>query len=171
VQGVPFKTQPWLLLMNPFTHKTKPTAILNSCSHIPLLHLMDYSKSVRPQFQLFRRSISNCHRRIYHMCPEVLLPTGVLLSYSLHFFVRIRIPKRFTDSSKNLDVVIIFENEHMIFSHLHSFCAGGVSSGLATRVTLTRVSCGSMGESIIRGWTCFWFNSCAVVRDCCRVTF
>jgi hypothetical protein len=41
-------------------------------------------------------------------------------------------------------------------SHRHSFCATGVSSGLATRVTLTRVSRGRLGESLTRGLT-FWF--------------
>jgi hypothetical protein len=40
-------------------------------------------------------------------------------------------------------------------SHLHNFRATGVSSGLATRVTLTRVSRDWLGESITRGWTCF----------------
>jgi hypothetical protein len=56
-------------------------------------------------------------------------------------------------------------------SHLHSFCAAGVSSGLATRVTLTRVSLGRLVESITRGWTCFWFHSCTIVRDCFWVAF
>jgi hypothetical protein len=44
-------------------------------------------------------------------------------------------------------------------SHLHSFCTTGVSSGLATRVTSTRVSRGRLGEPITRGWTflCFHF--------------
>jgi hypothetical protein len=45
-------------------------------------------------------------------------------------------------------------------SHLRHFCATGVSSGLATRVTLTRVSRGRLGVSITRGWTCFWSNFC-----------
>jgi hypothetical protein len=42
--------------------------------------------------------------------------------------------------------------------HLHSFCATGVNSGLATRVTLIRVPLGRMWESISRGWVCFWFK-------------
>jgi hypothetical protein len=36
-------------------------------------------------------------------------------------------------------------------SELHSFRANSVSSGLATRVTLTRVSRARFGESITRG--------------------
>jgi hypothetical protein len=48
-------------------------------------------------------------------------------------------------------------------SHLHSFCATVVSSSLATRVTLTRVSRGCW-ESLTRGWTCFLFYFCTVVR-------
>jgi hypothetical protein len=43
------------------------------------------------------------------------------------------------------------------FSHLHSFSAVGMSSGLATRVT-SRQSRGRVGESVRRGWTFFWFN-------------
>jgi hypothetical protein len=35
--------------------------------------------------------------------------------------------------------------------HLKRFCAAGLSSGLATRVILTRVSRGRLGESITRG--------------------
>jgi hypothetical protein len=35
--------------------------------------------------------------------------------------------------------------------HLHSFCATGVSSGLATRVTLTRVSRGEVGRVYYMG--------------------
>jgi hypothetical protein len=56
-------------------------------------------------------------------------------------------------------------------SHLHSFCATGVSSGLATRVTLTRVSRGRLGEFITWGWTCFWCHFCTAVRDCYWVVF
>jgi uncharacterized protein YoaH (UPF0181 family) len=33
-------------------------------------------------------------------------------------------------------------------SHLHSFCANGVSSGLAIGVTLTRLSLGILGEGV-----------------------
>jgi hypothetical protein len=56
-------------------------------------------------------------------------------------------------------------------SHLHGFGSTGVSSGLATRVTLTRVSRGRLGESISWGWICFWFHVCTVVRDCFMVAF
>jgi hypothetical protein len=44
----------------------------------------------------------------------------------------------------------MFENEHMFCScsHLHNFCATGGSSGLATRVILTRMSRGGW-ESLL----------------------
>jgi hypothetical protein len=59
-----------------------------------------------------------------------------------------------------------------IMSHLHSFCAGDVSSGLATRMTLTWVSRGSLGEAVTGGgWAYFWFNSYAVVCVCYWVVF
>jgi hypothetical protein len=54
--------------------------------------------------------------------------------------------------------------------HLHSFCATGVSSSLATGVTLTRVSRRRLGE-YCRGWTLFWFHFLTAVRDCYLVAF
>jgi hypothetical protein len=39
--------------------------------------------------------------------------------------------------------------------HLHIFCATGMSSGLATRVTLTQMSQGRLGEAITQQRTCF----------------
>jgi hypothetical protein len=47
-------------------------------------------------------------------------------------------------------------------AHLHGFCATAVSSGLATRATLIRVSrVGTFGEPVV------WW----VVPDCCRAAF
>jgi hypothetical protein len=51
-------------------------------------------------------------------------------------------------------------------SHLHSFCATGVSSGLSTRMTLTRALRGGWKSLFILGWTWFWFNFYTVVCDC-----
>jgi hypothetical protein len=56
-------------------------------------------------------------------------------------------------------------------SHLHSFCATDVSSGLANRVTLTRASRNMLEGSVTRRRTNFWFDICIVVRDCCWVAF
>jgi hypothetical protein len=94
-----------------------------------------------------------------------------------YFLVRIRIAKCFTNSSKRIRCEVMFENEHTFgswitpCSYLHSFCATGVSSGLATRATLIQVSRGRFGESITRGWTCFWFYFCIAVLDCYWVAF
>jgi hypothetical protein len=51
----------------------------------------------------------------------------------------------------SLTAVNDFDVRELPCSPLHSFCATGVSSGLATRVTLNRVSYGRLGESVIRG--------------------
>jgi hypothetical protein len=51
------------------------------------------------------------------------------------------------------DVTVLLVNAP--YSHMHGFYIDGVSSGLATSVTLTRVSRGMLGESITRGLTCF----------------
>jgi hypothetical protein len=72
-----------------------------------------------------------------------------------YFLVRTRIAKCFTNSSKRFRC----EWTHVLLvnttcSYLYSFCTTGVSSGLATRVTLTRVSrsTGDVGgESVARG--------------------
>jgi hypothetical protein len=64
---------------------------------------------------------------------------------------------------------VLFVN--MPCSHMHRFCATGVSSGLGTKVGSTRVSRGRLGESITRGRACFWSHFCTVVRDSCKVAF
>lgn len=50
--------------------------------------------------------------------------------------------------------------------HLLSFCVTGVSIGLATKVTMIRVSWARLEESVAWGRTLFWFNFCIVLRDC-----
>jgi nitrate reductase gamma subunit len=95
----------------------------------------------------------SCRKHLLH--PEMLLPVGVLFSYSV-LVVRIRIAKCFTNSSKWFRCEVMFENEHTFFSWTHHvctctvFCATGVSSGLATRVTLTRVT-GEVGAVYYMG--------------------
>jgi hypothetical protein len=162
--------------MNTFAQRTtKPNAIFNSCSRIPFLQLMHCLKSVRPYFQMFCRSMSTCHRLtlpvwwnfITRLCAVIFVGTS-LLGYA-----------QLNGSGKEANASMrnnVREWTHLLLVntpcwHLHSFCATGVSSGLATRATLTRVSHGRLGEPITRGWTCFWFNFCTVVRNCCWVTF
>jgi hypothetical protein len=48
-------------------------------------------------------------------------------------------------------------------SHQNTSCTTGVSRGLVTKVTLTRVSRGRLEESITWEWT--WFHCCTVVRS------
>jgi hypothetical protein len=125
-----------------------------SCNNISKLSWQQYNKRNQLFFSFY----------VYHKHPpEILLPVGELLSYSV--LVRIRIAMR---SNVRHWTHVLFVNTAC--SHLHSFCATGVSSGLATRVTLTRVSRCSL-ESITGGWTCFWFNFCTAVRDCCWIAF
>jgi hypothetical protein len=51
-------------------------------------------------------------------------------------------------------------------SHLHNFCATGVSGGLATRVTLTRVSRVKFWNYFTSGQNCFLFYFRTEVRGC-----
>jgi hypothetical protein len=103
----------------------------------------------------------------------VLLPVSVLLSYSVlpcqnsHCWM-------FHEHQQTISMRInVPEWTHVLLvntpcTHLHET---SVSSGLAVRVTFTRVSRERLRESVIRGWTCFWFNFCTVICDCFWVTF
>jgi hypothetical protein len=59
------KSQSLPIHMNPFTHKTtKPITILNSCSCIPLLQLMDALLEIGTAvISAVCRSVSTCHRQ------------------------------------------------------------------------------------------------------------
>jgi hypothetical protein len=105
------------------------------------------------------------------LCYKILF--GVSLSY---FLVRIHIAKCFTNSSKQFWYEVMIKNKNILLvntpcSHLHSFCAVDMNSGLATRVTLTRESLGRLGESITQGLACFWFHVDTAVHDYCWVAF
>jgi hypothetical protein len=109
-------------------------------------------------------------------CVPKLCYQSVYCCLIRYFIVQMRIAECFTNSSKISILSNIQEWTHVLLvnspcSHLHSFCATGVSSGLATRMTFTRVLRGRLGESITRGWTCFWFHFCTIVRDCFGVAF
>jgi hypothetical protein len=132
-------------------------------------------RTYRKALQQMSTTFSKSHKLF--QCPEILLLVGFFFCLILYFLFRIRVAKCFTNSSKPFRweaavrewACVLFVNTPC--SHLHSFCATGVRSGLAIKGTLTRVSRRRLGESISRGWTCFWFQFCAAVRDCCWVAF
>jgi hypothetical protein len=84
-----------------------------------------------------------------------LLPVCVLLSY---FLVSMHIAKCFTNilmrSNAREWTHILLVN--ILNLHLHSFCATGMSTGPETRVTLTWVSWGRLGECYVFGLLSFW---------------
>jgi hypothetical protein len=90
-------------------------------------------------------------RRKHFLCPEILLPVCVLLSYSILSCqdTRCLMPR---EQQKTISMLsTVREWTHVLHantpcSHLHSFCATGVSRGLATMVTLTRVSRGKLSR-------------------------
>jgi hypothetical protein len=107
----------------------------------------------------------------HFLCPDILLPVGVLLSYLVLLYQDTHCYMLHEQQQTISMRSNVQELTHVLLmntpcSHLYSFCASGLSSDLATRVTLTRVSRGRLGESITRGWTCFWFHFCTIVRDC-----
>jgi hypothetical protein len=104
----------------------------------------------------------------HFLCPDILLPVGILLSYSV-LLVRIRIAKCFTNETvstrsnvREWTRVLLFNTPYLF---LYVLCTTGVSSGLATRVTLTRVSRG-VWRVYYTGWTCFCCHFCSAIRDC-----
>jgi hypothetical protein len=132
--------------------KTKPTAMLKSCSRIPLLQLTRCLKAVRPYFQRLL-SLHVTDRHVLSL--DVLLPVGVLSSYSAlpcqdtHCQM---IHEKLRTNSMRSDVR---EWTHFVVvnkpcSHLNSFCAAGVSSGLATEVTLIECN-GEVGRNYYAG--------------------
>jgi hypothetical protein len=92
----------------------------------------------------------------HFLCPEILVPVGVLLYYSAlrcqdtHCYI-LHEQQQTISMRSNVREWTHVQLVTTPCSHLHSFCATGVSSGLATRVTLTRVSWGRLEESITKG--------------------
>jgi hypothetical protein len=107
------------------------------------------------------------------MCPGLLLPVGVLLSSSLSGYAFLSDYKQQQTISMRSHIrewtYVLLRNTP--FSHLHVYSATGVSSGLAARMTLPRVSRRSLGGSVIRRWISFWFYFCTVVRHFYWVVF
>jgi hypothetical protein len=154
--------------MNPFTHKTtKPMEILNSCGRIPLFRWCTAWNRYGGNFSCFVARwelVTDKH----FLCPEILLPVCVLLSYSVlpcqDTHCQMLHEQQQTISMRSN----VREWTHVLLvntpcSHLKSFCVTGVSCGLATGETLTRVSPGEVWiVCYTGGWTCFWFNFCSV---------
>jgi hypothetical protein len=166
--------QSWLLRMNHFTHKTKQPVtdnieFLQPYPVVAVDALLEISTALNSAVLSFDGHLSQtntscvpkfCYQSVY-----------CLIRYIL---VRISIAKCFTNSSKRFRCEVMFENEHTFCSwihHVHSFWANGVSSGLVTSVTLTRVSQVRLGKNITRRWTCLWFHFCTAVIDCFWAAF
>jgi hypothetical protein len=140
--------------MYAFIHTTiKPLTVTDSCRCIPLLQLINCLKSVLSWFQLLYCSMSTCADK-HFPCPKILLRVDDV-SYPVH-------------PCQNTHCWMLYEQQQMISirsdvrkwthipavntacSHLHSFWATGVRSGLAKRVTLTWVSRGDL-ENLLHG--------------------
>jgi hypothetical protein len=79
---------------------TKTAAVLNSCSRILLLQSMHCL--IRPQFQLFCRSMRICPVSCYQ---------SLCCCITRHFLARIRTAKFFTKSSQQFLFDLVFENK------------------------------------------------------------
>lgn len=92
----------------------------------------------------------------------MLLADGVLLSYSA-LPCQKTLCQMLQEEQQKLSMRIV-ENEHTFYPLIQytRFCATGVSSGLTTRATLTRVL-RRLGQSVTWQWTCFWLHMWDVV--------
>lgn len=121
LQISPFKTQPQVLHLNPFTHRTtKPRAVSNSCSPISLVHLialLEIGTAVTSAVVSLGEHLSQTNTSIDpKMCYQ---SACCLIWYILH---RTRISRCPTNSCTR---------------SASRTCTARVSSRLATRVTLT----------------------------------
>jgi hypothetical protein len=99
----------------------------------------------------------------------MLLPVSVLPCQDTHYCKTLSQQQQTISMRSN-----VRERTHVLLtntplSHLHGFRASGARSGLATKVTLTRVA--RRLDSITRGRICFCFDFCTAVGDrCCVVS-
>jgi hypothetical protein len=156
--------------MKPFTH-IKPRnqwLCCSLCSRTPLL------QSVRPTSSC---SVARCAPvpEKHFLCPEILLPVGVLLWY-LVLPCRDITAKYSTSSSKRFRCEVMLGVNTLSARTYTTFAPAKLLRNWreqrpSNNVTLIRVPQGMSGESISRGWTCFWFHFCVVVYGCCWTAF
>jgi hypothetical protein len=111
--------------------------------------------------QLYRWCLPPSQRHANTSCVLKLCYQSVYFCLICYLLARIRIAKCFMNSSRWFWCEVMFENEYTLclwIHHFHSFYATGMISSLATKLTLTQVSQGSLGESVTWGWACFWFH-------------
>jgi hypothetical protein len=98
------------------------------------------------------------HGNVHHRLEESIHPKccyqSAYCSLIRHFPVQQTIEMRST------------VRELTLSAHPHSFCITGVSSGLATRMTLTSMSRGRLGKFIARGVDLLLISFFTVVLDC-----
>jgi hypothetical protein len=117
---------------------------------------------------------------------EMLKMTTIFLKTSIHTVIHVTLwsvlgPVLATQSvqycvSVSSKLLGLFKNEHVLLVntpclHLHSFYTTCMSSSLVTKVPMTQVSWGRLGESIPWVWACFWIHFYAAVNYCSWVTF
>jgi hypothetical protein len=136
---------------------TEPMPLLNSCSPVPVLQqLVHCCRSVRAYGSCFFARWALVTEKLPGLRNSVTSRCNLLFGASLPGYALLNALRRAGDGL----IAILLVNAPC--SHLHCFGATDVSSGLATGVTLTRLSRGRLGESVTRGSTCFWFSFCAL---------
>jgi hypothetical protein len=88
--------------------------------HNSINQSMRWFRPVRPScFFFFARSALVTDKIL--LCPEILLPICLLLSIFVYFgtFLRTRVAKCFTNSSKRFRCAVMLENEQVFWSCIH----------------------------------------------------
>jgi hypothetical protein len=126
-------------------------------------------------FLLSCLSMSSCHRQTVPVSSHSVTSHCIVMllgnTLSVHALLRLYEQRRTILVRSNLPELTHFPLMNAPCSNLHSFCAAGVSSGLATRVIPTRVTRGKFEVSINKWRGILWFQFCTVVRDSCWVAF
>jgi hypothetical protein len=146
VLGLNLKLQDGLSFFYRRFHLKRNPSYSSICTVV--LHQHDKTNDLLFSVSLTMRSISpvnNVRQQksfLLQACVFKILSLVSVLPYSI---LSLEGPKCFRNRSKQFRREVMFENEHTFCwwihrVHLHNICAIGVSSGLATKVTITQVS-------------------------------
>jgi hypothetical protein len=136
----------FLWVVTPCKLVGRTTSSSSSPRELQISHTLFLSVIITWKFMIYL--FRTCH---FNMCSfsNIISHRNCLLLFVKHLAMRILTRK--CRIRQQTDVLLV----NTPCSHLNNFWATGVSSGLATRVTLTPVPRGRLAENIKRRWTCF----------------
>jgi hypothetical protein len=142
-----------LLHTNTFKHRTTLMAVLPAADA-----MLETDTAVSSSVLSLHRHFSVKH----FTCPEMPLPVDVLSGYALLNASRTAANDRDAKQCLRMKTRSAHEYEMLASAQL---LRNWLSSGLTTRVSLTRVAQERL-RVYCQGWICLWFHFCSVMRDC-----